>query len=115
MNDETITLYRPVGPEELALVQRSGYRRWPARLPGQPFFYPVENEQYATEIAANWNVKDKGAGYVTRFQVRKRFMERYEQKRVGGKHHLEWWVPAEDLEQLNENIVGLIEVVGEFK
>jgi hypothetical protein len=27
----------------------------------------------------------------------------------------EWWIPAEDLEELNENIVGLIEVIGEYR
>jgi hypothetical protein len=46
---KTITLYRPTGPEELALVRRSGFRRWPPRLPEQPIFYPVINEQYAIQ------------------------------------------------------------------
>src|SRR6266545_4345683 len=44
------------------------------RLPEQPIFYPVLNEQYATQIARDWNVKDSGAGYVTRFHVRKEFV-----------------------------------------
>src|SRR5688500_12512032 len=35
------TLYRPVGPEELALIAASGYREFPPRLPDQPIFYPV--------------------------------------------------------------------------
>jgi len=26
---------------------------------------------------------------------------------------LKWWIPAEDLEEMNDNIVGLIEVIGE--
>ena len=47
---ETVTLYRPTGPKELALVKDSGYKRWPPRLPGQPIFYPVTNEEYATQI-----------------------------------------------------------------
>jgi len=33
---ETVTLWRPTGPEELALVEASGWREWPPRLPGQP-------------------------------------------------------------------------------
>jgi hypothetical protein len=64
---ETITLYRPTGPEELELVRQSGYKRWPPRLLGQPIFYPVTNEQYAVEIATRWKVKDSGVGYATRF------------------------------------------------
>jgi hypothetical protein len=29
-------LWRPAGPEELALVEASGWTEWPPRLPGQP-------------------------------------------------------------------------------
>lgn len=61
----TVTLWRPTGPQELALVQASGWRAWPLRLPYQPIFYPVLNEDYATRIARDWNVKASGAGHVT--------------------------------------------------
>ncbi len=53
---DTVTVYRPTGPEELDLVAKSEFRRWPPRLPEQPIFYPVTNEQYAIEIARDWNV-----------------------------------------------------------
>jgi hypothetical protein len=112
---ETVVLYRPTGPEELELVRQSGYRRWPPRLTGQPIFYPVTNDQYATEIATRWNVRDSGVGYVTRFRVLKSFMDRYEVKQVGTSHHLEWWIPAAELESLNDHIVGEIEVVAEHR
>lgn len=115
MTEETITLYRPTGPKELELVAASGYKKWPPRLPGQPIFYPVTNEVYAREIAVNWNVPESGVGFVTRFDVRKSFMDKYETHQVGGTDHTEWWIPAEDLDALNENIVGLIEVIGEYK
>jgi hypothetical protein len=110
-----VTLYRPAGPEELELVRGSGYRRWPPRLPGQPIFYPVTNEEYAVEIARGWNLPAGGYGCVTRFEVRKEFMDGYPVQRVGGASHTEWWIPAEDLETLNDNIVGLIEVIREFR
>ncbi len=51
-------LYRPVGEQELALIRESGYTAFPPRLPEQPIFYPVLNEQYAAEIAGKWNTKD---------------------------------------------------------
>ena len=110
----TVTLYRPTGPEELELVRASGFAEWPPRRPEQPIFYPVTNEQYAIEIARDWNVKASGSGYVTRFEVRKEFMDRYRIETVGGAHHTEWWIPAEELEELNRNIVGLIKIVREF-
>ena len=111
----TITLFRPTGPEEMNLLRQNSFRRWPPRLPEQPIFYPVTNEQYAVEIASRWNVKDSGIGFVTRFEVHKDFMDKYEIQKVGGSHHTEWWVPAEDLESLNDNIVGPIEVIGEYR
>jgi len=111
---ETVILYRPIGPKELELVKASGFKRWPPRLPEQPIFYPVTNEQYAIDIASDWNVKESGHGYVTRFHVREEFMDRFLIQRVGGSHHTEWWIPAEQLEELNDRILGLIEVIHEY-
>ena len=72
---EVVTLWRPTGPEELELVRASGSRRWPPRLPDQPIFYPVLNEEYATMIARDWNVPASGVGYVTRFDVDKSYLD----------------------------------------
>lgn len=111
---QTITMYRPTGPNELKLVKESGYTAWPPRLPGQPIFYPVTNEKYTKEIATKWNIKDSGVGYVTRFEVNKSFVDNYKIEQVGGSHHTEWWIPADELETLNSNIIGVIEVIGEY-
>ena len=106
-------MYRPTGPLELKLVADADYKRWPPRLPGQPIFYPVTNQQYAIDISSDWNVRDDGIGYITKFEVKKEFVDRYKVEKVGGENHTEWWIPAEDLDELNTNIVGRIEVVGQ--
>ncbi|UNS96602.1 hypothetical protein MMF93_08835 [Streptomyces tubbatahanensis] len=111
----TTTLWRPTGPKELELVRGSGWRAWPARLPQQPFFYPVLNEDYAIRIARDWNVKHDGAGYVTRFAVESAFLARYPVRQAGGETILELWVPAEELEEFNAHLVGPIELVHEFR
>jgi hypothetical protein len=114
----TITLFRPVGERELELIRASGMREFPPRLPGQPIFYPVLNEAYATEIARDWNTKDAAsgyAGYVTRFEVRAAFLCQFQVQTVGASRHQEYWIPAERLSELNSNIVGLVEVISEFK
>src|SRR6266478_5607501 len=111
MRLETTILYRPVGPKELALIVASGYREFPPRLPEQPIFYPVLNEEYARQIAREWNVPASGAGYVTRFALRKEFAARFPVQKVGASVHQELWIPAEDLNEMNRNIVGLIEVI----
>jgi hypothetical protein len=115
MNDEITILYRPVGPRELELIAASGYREFPPRLPGQPLFYPVLNEEYARQIAKDWNVPASGAGFVVRFGLRKPFAGRYAVQTVGGSIHKELWIPAEDLAEMNYNVVGTIEVIAEYK
>lgn len=110
----TTLLFRPVGPQELHLIAASGFREFPPRLPEQPIFYPILNEEYATQIARDWNVKASGVGYVTRFQVSTDFLARYPTQTVGATIHQELWIPAEDLPDMNRHIVGLIEVVAEF-
>jgi hypothetical protein len=60
-------------------------------------------------------VPHSGAGYVTRFHVRTAHLSRYPVQTVGGRVHREIWIPAEDLPEFNENIVGPIEVVDRFE
>ena len=87
-------------------------------MPHQPIFYPVRSEQYATQIAKNWNTQDEAsgfAGYVLRFSVRNDFLSQYKIQVVGSSDHREYWIPAEDLQKLNENIVGPIEAISEFR
>src|ERR1700753_1892596 len=107
-------LFRAVGPKELVLIEQSGWRAFPPRLPEQPIFYPVLNEEYAVQIARDWNVRESGSGFVTRFSVDAHFLDRYRVATVGGSTHKELWVPAEDLDEFNRHIVGLIEIVREF-
>ncbi|MDG4910771.1 ADP-ribosylation/crystallin J1, partial [Mesorhizobium sp. WSM4898] len=85
MKPDTITLWRPVGPAELALIRESGMCSFPPRLPDQPIFYPVLSEDYAIRIARDWNVPHSGAGFVTRFEVRRDFLEQYDVQEAGGR------------------------------
>jgi hypothetical protein len=116
LTSDLVILYRPVGHQELLLIQERKYLEFPTRLPEQPFFYPVLTEEYAIQIARDWNAKynDPKCGYVTRFHVRQSFLNRYEPKTVGGAIHQEYWIPAAELEEFNRNIVGKIEVIAEF-
>jgi len=109
-----VTLYRPVGPQELDLIRALDYSAFPPRLPEQPIFYPVTNKEYAIQIARDWNVRDSGSGFVTEFDVNKEFISRYDIHIVGTKNHTEYWIPAEDLTEFNKNIVGMIRITDEF-
>lgn len=80
---ETVILYRPVGEKELDLIEESGYRKFPPRLPEQPIFYPVLNQVYAVEIARDWNAVDNNLGFVSKFEVKAEFLSNYSIKVVG--------------------------------
>jgi len=109
------TLYRPTGEKELELIRAGGWRGFPPRLPEQPIFYPVLNQEYATQIARDWNTRDGGRGYVLRFQVESDYLDRFPVQQAGARIHQEYWIPAEELEEFNRHIVGPIEIVREFK
>jgi hypothetical protein len=111
-------LFRPVGQKEFDLISDAAFRSFPPRLEGQPIFYPVLNEEYATFIAREWNLSDPASGfigYVLRFGVRTEYLSRFEVQKVGSATALEYWIPAEQLSEFNENIVGEIEIVSIHK
>jgi hypothetical protein len=114
----TSILYRPVGQKEMELIEQSDWTAFPPRLEHQPIFYPVLAEDYAIQIARDWNTKDVASGcvgYVTRFAVDRAYLSRYPLQLAGSKEHLEYWIPAEELEEFNRHIIGRIEVVAEYR
>ena len=60
-------------------------RAFPPRLPEQPIFYPVLTEEYAVNIARDWNVPASGSGFVTRFAVRWDYLSCFEVQDAGGR------------------------------
>lgn len=116
--EDVATLFRPVGAKELELVRQTGFTAFPPRLSGQPIFYPVIDEDYAAQIARDWNTRDEQSefvGHVLRFRVRTAILDRYAIHEVGGRKCREYWIPAEDLSEFNRNIVGKIEIVQTFR
>ncbi|BES61639.1 hypothetical protein [Dysgonomonas capnocytophagoides] len=112
------TLYRPIGLQELQLIIDLAFKAFPPRLEWQPIFYPVLNQEYAEQIAEKWNTKDEFSGYcgiVTKFDLPSDYLQKYEVQNVGGFIHNELWIPSEDLNELNSNIIGQIEIAKVFK
>ncbi len=110
----SVTLWRPVGPDELKLIELAKMEAFPPRLPEQPIFYPVTTREYAVKIARDWNVAASGCGFVTQFDVSEEFLARYSVQTAGGRSHQEYWIPAEDMDAFNGAIIGKIRVVDTF-
>lgn len=115
---ELTVLYRPVGQREYDLVAGAAFRRFPPRLPDEPFFDPLTNESDATRIARDWNTRDAASGrtgYVLRFRIPAEHLAQYPVRTVGSSVHQEYWIPAGELESFNDRIVGKIEVVACYR
>ena len=113
--ETTVTLYRPVGYQELKLIAETQYTAFPPRLPDQPIFYPVMNFEYAEQIARDWNTKSRSfAGFVTQFEVDGEYVKRFPVQVVGERQHEELWVPAGELEEFNRHIVGPIKIMAAY-
>lgn len=111
------TLYRPIGLKELQLIIDSDYKKFPPRLSWQPIFYPVLNQAYAEQIALEWNTNDEFSGYcgvVTAFSLSNDYLEKYPVQNVGAKIHEELWIPAEELEAFNSQIIDSIAIIKVF-
>jgi hypothetical protein len=105
---ETIKLYRPVNKAELILIQETGWIKFPPRLPDQPIFYPVTNQDYASQITTEWNLRSYKNGFVTEFELSNKYLSKFKVEKVGLDHHTELWVPAEELEEFNgETLIEL--------
>ena len=109
-----IKLYRPVNDKELALIEESGWTKFPQRLPEQPIFYPVLNIEYAMQISKEWNVPAYGCGFVLEFDISDDYVNQFDIKNVGGEVHNEIWVPSEEMDTFNDNIIGKIRLVKSY-
>jgi len=110
-------LYRPIGKKEYDLVKETNFMKFPPRLSWQPIFYPVLNLEYAKKIAEEWNTKDENSDYigiVTKFNVKEEYVNKYEKHIVGSSICEELWIPSEELEDFNKNIIGKIEIIKIF-
>jgi hypothetical protein len=111
------TLFRPVGVRELELVLDRDAREFPPRLLEQPFFYPVLNDEYARQIARDWNTRDPRsghAGFVTAFDLPDEYLAGHEVRVVGGREHQEFWIPAGELTEFNRQLRSRIRLTEAF-
>jgi hypothetical protein len=110
-------LYRPTGKKEYDLIKETNFKKFPPRLSWQPIFYPVLNQKYAERIAEYWNTNDENSdfvGIVTQFNVNDVYVNKFERHIVGTDICEELWIPAEELDVFNENIIGKIKIVKVF-
>lgn len=98
-------LYRPLRYKELELIIASEMKRFPPRGFWQPIFYPVLNLRYASEIAEAWESDD---AHIVSFEIPKTYFDKFPIQTIRESYRQELWVPAWQLNEFNEKIVGEI-------
>jgi hypothetical protein len=87
----------------------------PATPAGAAHFLSRTRRELRGSDSRDWNTRDGGAGYVLRFEVETDYLAQYPVQTVGARVHREYWIPAKDLDEFNQHIVGPIEVLREFR
>ena len=103
-------LFRPVNIYELYKIDKSGWKRFPPRLPEQPIFYPVLDYNYAKKIN-KWNIDAYGKGYIVSFEIDDDYISQFDIHNVGDKNDKEYWIPVDELDKFNEKIIGKIFII----
>jgi hypothetical protein len=85
-----------------------------AAVAGAADLLPGPQSRLCRPDRAGLDVKHSGAGYVTEFDVDTDYLDRFDVHQVGGRTILEYWIPAEGLDEFSSNIVGEIRVVDRF-
>lgn len=105
-------LYRPVGSNELAWIRRSGWTRFPASLIKEPVFFPFIDDACACKPSVRQTHAVTPVACIIRFHVVKDYLKKYPVLHVGADMRSELHVPPDALDDLNNNIIGLIEITG---
>lgn len=101
------TLYRTVNGDDLSALRA---RQWKGFPPcAEAAFYPALNARFARDLMSSQ--EGEVTLHLTRFRINAGYVRSFEVQTLSGEVYEELWVPAEELEAFNRNIVGRIAVV----
>jgi len=105
-------LFRAVGEKEFRLIQQNGFKGFPARMPGRRKMNLAPDKEYAMQIALKRNTEDR-RNYILEFEADDNYIFWFGTKTADG--HQEYNIPAEQIDEFNSHITGLISVAGVFE
>lgn len=94
------------------MIAASGWQEFPPRQPEQPNFCPMLQEAYAVQLAHSWDSSNAGVAYVLRFAVDAEYAACFPvRSSIGGLEQQAFCVPAEEMPDFNQQLLGQIEIV----
>jgi hypothetical protein len=112
-NSTATLFYWPITKQELDAIAESGFMGFPSEGALVSAFNPMTDPKHAIEIAHTWIAQDEaggGVGYVVKFQLKNSYLGPFLDE-LRSQPYGEFRVPVDRRVELNENILGRIEVV----
>lgn len=110
-------LYRPLSEEEYRAVEQLQFKGFPPREQGQPLFTALLSQEGATLIARRmrFEKQPRNMVYVVSFMVEDSYIRQYPVQHADQRDSRALWVPAEEVDCLNQHLVGDIRLVAKFE
>ena len=109
-------LFRPISAEEYKAIEAKEFRGFPACSPEQPLFSALLSQVGATNIAKHMRMEKQAerTAYVVGFLVDDAFIRQFPVQYADEPDSRALWIPAEDLEILNQHLIGKIRIIDRF-
>ncbi len=110
-------LYRPVSEAEFKEVEALKFSGFPRCEKTRPLFTALLSESGALDIAKRMKITpDQGSSvYLLRFLAEDSFIRQFPVQNADEPERQALWLNAEELDILNQHLIGKISVVGEFR
>ena len=109
-------LYRPLSAEEYNAVAEKGFRGFPPRSAEQPLFAALLSQTGAKKIARHMRIEKQAehTAYVVSFLVDDAYIRQFPVQQDDEPDFRALWIPAEDVEILNQHLIGKIRIIERY-
>ena len=111
-------LYRPISADEYAALKEKDFSGFPPRDAGQPLLTALLSQEGASQIARHMRVDkqtEDNTVYVVGFLVEDPYIRQFPVQHAGETDRRALWIPAEEVEILNQHLIGKIRVLEQFQ
>lgn len=109
-------LYRPMSADEYNEIVAKEYSGFPPRTAEQPLFTALLSHEGASEIARRMKIAKTAdhTVYVVSFLVDDAYIRQFPVQHSGEPSRRALWIPADELEILNQHLIGKIRMIDRF-
>lgn len=110
-------LYRPLRADEYRAVEALDFKGFPPARADQPLFSVLLSEEGAVQIASRMRLAktSESTVYVVSFAVDDAYIRQFPVHKGVSREREALWIPAEELEILNQHLIGKIQVISMFE